>query len=94
MKKETKKRSDLSHIVKATAQLKEFLAECKKRKQETNPSKSILTPFMDFTIDGIKQERVYFHLFDEYVPITLLNFRILCSGDKVESLIIIICLTA
>ncbi|SCV01092.1 LAMI_0G09296g1_1 [Lachancea mirantina] len=38
--------------------------------------------FFDTSIDGAKQKRIEFELYDEVVPKTTENFRALCTGEK------------
>ncbi|KAI0313178.1 cyclophilin-like domain-containing protein [Amylostereum chailletii] len=38
--------------------------------------------FMDFTVDGQSSGRVIFELYNEIVPKTCENFRVLCTGEK------------
>ena len=39
--------------------------------------------FMEFDVDGAKFGRVRFRLYDSEVPLTVDNFRSLCTGEKV-----------
>ena len=39
--------------------------------------------YMDFTVDGAAIGRVKFRLYDCMVPLTVANFRSLCTGEKV-----------
>ena len=41
------------------------------------------TVYMDFTVDGAAVGRVQYRLYDSLVPLTVDNFRALCTGEKV-----------
>lgn len=40
--------------------------------------------FMDFEVDGSPAGRVHYRLYDSEVPLTVDNFRALCTGEKVR----------
>jgi len=42
-------------------------------------------PYFDISIDGVKQGRVVFELFDETVPLTCKNFRYLCKNNILDN---------
>ena len=51
---------------------------------ETDLRASSKKTYFDVTIDGKKQDRIVFSLYDKTVPKTAENFYELCKGDKMD----------
>lgn len=52
------------------------------RRQFSTTSRNLSKVFFDLTINGEKQPRMVFDLFENEVPKTAENFRALCTGEK------------